>query len=1171
MAGNTPFLSDFDPAAPGAVDVHRPVGEWHGEADLFASLAMGTASSGVRSLQEISGVPSLWAHAEAFYEVWSSPAPSAENQDKLREEAIASWRGLLTLIALREILPLDVRLHALKTDYSKAFLDTALRQFPPDLLGEHSEIGRTDARLGVVLYKDPREQQAAVAGLLVPATLVLPAREFLLPRHPAITWALNNGSDYSDSKSRYPLGDPARPGALRGRQRTALLTFLEGLDAEISTLHRKNQNDLRNPYFELRDRVTSFYNDMMALPGDPIGAFTLTAKDDFSSQLASTRPLSLLRQVPTQEETDGLPSDTDCEARLRPLPGLDQWRALFFSDDMQKEPIGDEENERVIWDQRSIYDVIEADVRRVVAEGPKDEEGRSVIVLTPDDLFTDRLVRLKWDQAKTVENNLFGDFPPFLLPITPAVLLLIDPRHLQENFRLIPDAEAGGFTAELKLVLKDSRGVERSFKARRRFSPNQIREQVVSLPNLAVWPSHQASDWTRYFVYGISGGSAFLDLQTPISQRELLQMTLEFQRNQGSVPAAIAAVPTDCAEFIDGQRLRGEWERIFQCHSAPEALWFAQAGAQGLFLLNLPDAPSVQPGTFWRAAVDFGASNTSVAVLRAAGQPDEARLLSFEDYTFVPCASTDPAQRDFEEVIDYALLQAHLEFFPPQRVESPFMTLLRRRFTSALGSGSEIGGMMIAYMQSARWIDRLSQGGSRYQSRLKWDPDTTKAEIEAFMRQLVLQVCFEARMGGVAPSSIEWRFTLPSSLPKAKAEQYTVLVEEILTSLPIEGQEGLKIGYPLESTAALSFMATKGKMAGTLPIVLDTGGHSTDIAVHSGIALKALWEGSIEIGGQHILIDDWASDALWPVASKVIASIGDLRGGETADVSALPESLRRIAVEMTINRFGLPSPEEAEDAAGEEGLHLLRRTQLRAEFVLFGLVEYLRIVFDSIEEIGEKHGSAVVGLNFSGRGSLLFTSILDGPPDIEGADLDQRLWDFWSNAPPPPNGTRPALKRFSPSSDAKSEVAVGAAGMRRVVDLRTALNTHPLPMGERFSLIAHPDDEPQALPPLEIAPLASVRLDRVTGEATDFNLSGLAEETVLPEFAAFCDRFQTARDADKAFFKEDYLDDLGGRARPQFGTVLAETIGSVNPDGFLQPLFIMCLRAALDSWNEIVV
>ncbi len=156
-------------------------------------------------------------------------------------------------------------------------------------------------------------------------------------------------------------------------------------------------------------------------------------------------------------------------------------------------------------------------------------------------------------------------------------------------------------------------------------------------------------------------------------------------------------------------------------------------------------------------------------------------------------------------------------------------------------------------------MDRLGQSEDRYSFRLKWQLKTEKP-IEAFLRQLVVQICLEARMQGVAPGAIAWRFSIPSSLPSARASQYTELIGEILSDLSGRSEGAVSLSYPLESSAAMAFRVGKGDMAGALSIIVDTGGHSSDIAFYGGAELTTLWEGSIELGGQRIFVDDWVAD-----------------------------------------------------------------------------------------------------------------------------------------------------------------------------------------------------------------------------------------------------------------------------------------------------------------------
>lgn len=200
------FLCPFDGSVPGGPEPMLEPGRWHKRNDILERLATAMPIRGNTSVGDIRSIPGVWAHASSFFDLWEAGTVEDHPLAHLREEVVASWRGLLALVALSESSDFDLQLGSIDVTRQTDFLLEALANIPRELLNTAPE-GSTAApsQLGYVLYADGGDTKGPdVAGLCSPITLVLPSREFPRPKDPRITWLAPIG------RSGYPLGDPAK-------------------------------------------------------------------------------------------------------------------------------------------------------------------------------------------------------------------------------------------------------------------------------------------------------------------------------------------------------------------------------------------------------------------------------------------------------------------------------------------------------------------------------------------------------------------------------------------------------------------------------------------------------------------------------------------------------------------------------------------------------------------------------------------------------------------------------------------------------------------------------------------------------------------------------------------------------------------------------------------------
>lgn len=1169
-----PFLSPHDVEEPGAPIPTLSTGRWHRADDVLARLATATPLAGLRRLEEVSSVPDIWAHARTFYQLWKGDVPPGSPLQPLRAEAVAAWRGLLTLLALAESSDLEVRMRSILPQPNRPFLQAALPQCPSELLGSEPTNERdVTSQLGYLLYADEPEGPFRVAGLLTPTTLVLPGREFEPPSHPRVTW-----TRHDDERPAYPLIDPASSNRLKPKQFDALIVFLRYLRDKVEAASGKGavKPGAVQPLFPLAEALRRFLRDLERVRPAPVWTYSIAdrMRPGEGPALAAS-PLNLLNKTPAHHTDATTGEVTDCALVVRQDLGLNAPRLIFYAEALRDEPVPKGAPERVLWRDLTVDETTEALVRTDLskADGPV---ARGWRILTPDDFFQPRLIEVRSESdTEDFSYHPHKALGRFLLPLTPLAMLLAPPWELVRRMALEEDED--GAVVSLAVTLSDGDRNERRCIIRRRFASNAVLRRAAEPPALALWPDFSARDWRHYLIHQQSRQSSF-EVVGAVTGRAVASTLSELAGDPGEPDApALDTSPAARAAFADlsaSQRDAGVRQTVFRYDSAPEALVCRVGDQTGLLLLEMRSAPPVDQEERWRIAVDYGTTNTSLAV-RRLNTDSRAVRLPLSDRTLLPFVA-DPANRKTHR----SFLRARYDFISPETVEPPFLTLLRQRTVEMQSDSLTGGAYAIVFATDLDWLDQLRDFPGRYMFSRKWQPGATSA-VEAFVDQVTLQACAEARASGVALENIVWSFTLPASLYEDIAATFQTIVRKRLEPLhSVRERRGDLVDFPLESSAALRYMTLYSTSSvGAVRVVLDVGGHSTDIAIFSLGGEGPIWEGSVEIGGRDILIDDWIDERKgerWDAARALLETYSSAM--DSAMGAALRDALetledeerRRIVLELIVNRKGLPSAEDAESVAGAEAADLIRRLDARAHFVLFGLTEYVMRVLRMLEDCG-REVKGTVGLNFCGRGSRLLQRAY-----LAAQSVDPESFSRFAAVARRGDASTPRTTAvsFSDPGHAKLEVAIGAAAMAAAPDFAQAKGEHPLPLGEHVVFVPRVEDD-SPIQPIERGPTEWLAKDEVAGlDRFEHVMNGELED--LPEFRAFLQRYAESqaeggpKQANGIWPGPDLPPVVINGAFQEFERSWIDARNAKKPAGFVQPMFIAAMRSALKRWDELV-
>lgn len=1176
----SPFLSPFEMKVAGGPVSLLDAGKWHRDDDALERLATATRLGEIATLGAVRSVPGIWSHARTFHDLWSAGSTSEHPLRQMHGEVVASWRGLLAMVALAESSEFCVRLHSLKADPQRPFLSEALPQCPQGLLdtGDDAPPEKLQTRLGFVLYADDHMRESwRVAGLLTPATLVLPARELARPTDPRLTWTKGPDDD------GYPLADPASSPRLRPKQRDALIAILERWRTKTEALAKKQGGaTFSKPLFPLVEALSAFVRDLKSSSPQRVWGYKPEQRlQQGVGEAFSSEPLAFLNESPRYSAGPPTVDTTDCAVELRYTNGLS--KVLLYADSFHEDVVGQDDAEPLIWRDRTVTETTEALVREHLsrADGPLAEGWH---LLTAEDLFAPLLIEFKDPRdAPGLKYFAHAHVGRYLLPFKPTALLMVPPSELKNRISI--DEKDDGVTVSLQVTLISTSGKRRSCKIRRFYDRAHIRRQAVEPALLAVWPRFYADDWSHYFIWQQSRRTRdpTFEVVGAVTRRSVRDVSLQIVNAREPISdysgLQDASQRADFQDLTRGQEEDGVKQCVLSYTSVPEAL-ICRVGEDeqdiGLLLLALDRFPPAESDTRWRIAIDYGTTNTAIAYRPMTSGPRESRPLSLANRTMLPFEEPQSNEKKGD-----AHTLARYEFISPEVVNPPFLTLVRKRATNPEGEAVMGAANAIAFATSYDWLEQIQFYPSRYLFGRKWELNRTSG---SFIRQLVVQAAAEARAQGVPMENIAWSFSLPASLGEEVASQYQKVASGAVRSLVGQDRPPPSIDFPLESASALSYMMHFSRTSvGATQIVLDVGGHSTDIAIHGIDRAEALWEGSVEIGGKDIVVDDWTSDQrLWRAAISLISKNDDLT--KSVGVEGYLERFsnveaQRILLEMVINRNGLPSERIAMEDAGEEAAALIRRVDQRADFVFFALTDYVLGVMKSLENVGHKIDPRA-GLNFCGRGGVLLSRAWQpfaAPKQVDKADRPQsevlraRFDRFVAQAMEAhETGVSIETTAFSKSEDAKLEVALGAAALANVGEFASAKGRYPLPQGESVRLnsggLGQEDfqAEPTQAITKQFVKDAGPNL-RFTSAALDF-----------PAFRGFLTRYADSlsdlkiRGAQIEIKTQVLPSEIINVTATRFSSFLEEARTAERPSGFIQPIFMAAVKASLERWDELV-
>ncbi|MBC8031145.1 MAG: hypothetical protein H7Z16_13605 [Pyrinomonadaceae bacterium] len=347
------------------------------------------------------------------------------------------------------------------------------------------------------------------------------------------------------------------------------------------------------------------------------------------------------------------------------------------------------------------------------------------------------------------------------------------------------------------------------------------REEIQTLDNvpiLEVWPNFKAPDWKAYYTCFSTDDARSTFAAKPYAPG---------QSTESEVP-------------LTGRGKRRYW----RTENYPEAMVCRAsiANAQtnqmehqdaGLLLLTQPE-PILPRGKSYRVGIDFGAASTTVC----ARVGEQRFPVKFAERKLSVTASGDIAQAQLTNF-----------FLPKSESEMPLLSFFQSFENSHAQQFHPFLNGHIYLLPGAGTFDANQPGLAL---DLKWSSDDSdRRMVKAFLAQLCLQTAAELVVAGASKAS--WAFSYPTAFSAEQMVGFSEIWNQVTSDCV--AQSGLsrtaKNEKQTESVAAALYFVNHLSAATAVgTIFIDIGGSTSDISIWQND--KPVWQTSVLLAGRNI-------------------------------------------------------------------------------------------------------------------------------------------------------------------------------------------------------------------------------------------------------------------------------------------------------------------------------
>lgn len=948
--------------------------------------------------EPVRAIPDPWAQARTFAEA----LVSGNTDHPMHREALAQWRGLLALFALRDLYPDNYTLtpHSFALDGDGLF-DRVLSHLTPQLaLG-----GKVDLWARPLLIK-LNGQTIAMGN---PACLVSPGRLTPDLAFDFIPWYKNG------------LQDPIQCD-LPVTQVFVLGNWLKQLHTDLGHL----SGDVAD---RLRLLLLQYVGECDKLTGGQtlvtdLGPTLHNELPDPYSRLFSTAKLKAVTEPWATSRT---------RLRLDPKLALGKLKGVILVDQALRHDPRFQPERTLVWGTKTLSELFNPEVFRATA---RDAAAHGWMLINGDNLFTPRVAR--FENGARIAGNPQG-MEDILIPLRPLALLLEDgPKK-----RIAARTGGGKAVFTLQLPIDDGSEHGQTFDFNRHFGPDPapgegllVEDENWNIYHTAMWPDFSSSAWRNYFVRFNYPEQTAGQMVRPAHALSAGLVAAEVADQETGTAAIDRLAEINAGRMLNPESGRwtrserkaaGEYEDMQFATTPFEAISYVDAFGErrdapaGLALVALKEVEPV--GSAFDVAVDFGTTNTVACF-------ENGTPVTFKDRLVYPLVYSNP-ETSAEALLETRWLMRR--FFPPELRQTPTPTVALNRtpypsqephhvFRNVVYFHSHERHATNAEMQE---LNKFKRVASQAKFNLKWTDDSEHAEASRdFLNQFVLMVAAEALSNGRDPGRIRWRFSVPDSLDGEMRLHFEDNLREITATVSDKLENPREILRDLysEGLAAAEFILDGGAgfTRGSINLVLDIGGGTTDVTVWDLGPIH--WIGSFRLAGQNFFTRTISQnpEILAPIGLGHWQKLFEAREGDAEGVSQ--EDIPHLA-EML---FSGPALQKAIDEHWNSRLKLDvgRNLRLIALTFISGIAWYMGRVVRQLVDEDKLRADQLETPAFAlcGRGAGLFKKMHAGRDADQESEVTRALEVFLTAIGVTGGAERPQL--FT-TPDAKLEVVRG--------------------------------------------------------------------------------------------------------------------------------------------------
>jgi len=403
---------------------------------------------------ELSGIPDMWARPILF-----EIALFDENH-LLFERTVGEWRGLLAVLALREVSGFNVTIRSINIEPNNKFLEALQKLMPQRKLANDDSWGKIS-----IIYYDGKP-----IGITSPMTLVCTSATLI--NLGKITWAEN-----------LRLADPIPK--LNDQKKRQLTAWLNNLEVGMRT-HLGPQNVARAN--SLLRRIQDFISDL--------GVETCSIDDGINILPLSgiykyiSRPVGRGNQVDTHLAIVGTKGNPQRQIIVVDADIAQQWEVS--------------QHDIVIYNGITLDHIQVSGIKDETIIGPFTLQNHRVWESTK--LFAKELhlistrdaLPLAHSSAGSDNIDIDGDLCTPILPLVPELLDYFTPEDLSKRVTFHQDGES--IIVALTLELSGQDGHSRKYRATRKYTRSS--GEIITIPNiplLSIWPNFLSNNWNLYY------------------------------------------------------------------------------------------------------------------------------------------------------------------------------------------------------------------------------------------------------------------------------------------------------------------------------------------------------------------------------------------------------------------------------------------------------------------------------------------------------------------------------------------------------------------------------------------------------------------------------------------------------------------------------------------------